>query len=172
MNENDFLDSVIKENPDVLIIEDNSDFKDTNQTMIVSEHKESDPLTVFEWHKVYGALFNMEAEAPKQFNESRDRYECTASNARSLAKETNSGKMPTVAWGYDYDGTFYVATCDPKFNYYCEFAEKCSANLLSMKSNENSMNITDFVNFAMDADVRIYTGFTWSQSYENIKKKI
>jgi len=141
-------------------------------SIIISEAAEGENRAIFEWHKVYGSLFNLEKEANDQFEASSSRFECGAANAEYISTTVLEEKeKPTVLWGYfssyEWAGVKYeswsVATCDPKYNYYCEYADQCFSNLLH---SNVSMNFTQFVEFGKTADVWIYSGFNWDEMYE------
>jgi len=169
------VDTYLKLHPDLVIIHgsapDHTSASNGND-IIVSEWAEGDNRAIFEWHKVYGSLFNLEKEANDQFEDSSSRFDCGTSNAKHLATTVLSDKeKPTVLWAtftdyVGYDGTpvreWTVATCDPKYNYYCEFADHCYSNLLH---SDKAMDLEEFIEFGKKADVWIYTGFNWDDVY-------
>jgi hypothetical protein len=138
-----------------------------NNTLNWSEFAEEGNKATFEWHKVMGALFNLELLANQQFEESSSRYDCVSDNADWLLSQSqqssSSVSKPTVLWAYKtWNGDWDVARCDDKYHYYCEFAEACSSTLLH--SNDGSipvgswepdgfhMTFDEFVEFGKDAD--------------------
>mmetsp|Transcript_2237 Transcript_2237/g.2703 ORF Transcript_2237/g.2703 Transcript_2237/m.2703 type:complete len:470 (+) Transcript_2237:359-1768(+) len=183
------------DHPETLIIRDSVVPGEAN-SFVISENDEDLNLEIYEWHKVVGALFNLEATATEQFDEAEARYLCNSDNAaiiaeqRRLEEKSDDGK-PKVVWAYhsSWDPTnmyWDVARCekpteeDPEgnYNYYCQFAEQCSAELLH--SNEGSIpnawtdgdfHMTDeeFFEFAKDADYFIYTDNNWDTVYEMFK---
>jgi iron complex transport system substrate-binding protein len=135
-----------------------------DQTMLISEQKEASNKAIFEWLKFYSTLFNMEAVANQIVNETAARYDCVSSNANTMAQADTS--VPTAVWAYysDYPGYegWNLASCDPVFNYYCEYAKDCHVNLLS---SDELMSHTNFSNFAKDADVFFYMSTDWDEVY-------
>lgn len=156
------------DNPDLLIIHGSSpsDVSVTNgNNIIVSESSEGSNRAIYEWHKVYSALYNLEGEGNDQFEASNDRFQCGETNAVYISTTVLDEKeKPTVLWGgySSWSDAWVVATCDPKSNYYCEFADTCFSTLLH---SDASMNLTQFLEFGKDADVWIYTQFNWADTY-------
>jgi hypothetical protein len=137
-----------------------------DQTILISEEKEASNKAIFEWLKFYSTLFNKEALANQIVNETAARYDCVSSNANTAAQADSS--IPTAVWAYysTYPGHvgWDLASCDPVFNYYCEYAKDCHVNLLS--SNE-LMSHNNFSSFAKDADVFFYMSADWDEVYAN-----
>lgn len=171
----------LEENPELVIIHGGSPSNESitnSNNIIVSEASEGENRAIFEWHKVYGALFNLEKEANDQFEESSSRFDCGIGNAKYLSTTVlEEKKKPTVLWAfysdYIYLETRYtswsIATCDPTYNYYCEYADKCFSEILHAS---NSMNITEFVNFGKEADVWIYSGYNWADMYAEFGEEL
>jgi len=168
----------ITANPQVAILESSGA---GNKTLNWNAYEENGNKATYEWHKVMGALFNLEKLANEQFDESSDRYDCVSDNAAYLEESSTSTERrlsvptrnlaaddtkPVVLWAskiWNQTG-FDVARCDPEFEYYCELAASCSSTLLH--SNEGSINniyeegsmhmtVEEFVEFGKDADVWI-----------------
>ncbi len=173
------------EHPDTIVIQSNG-----NTDFAISENTEGGNLPTYEWHKVVASLFNLEATANAQFEEAEERYLCNSDNAATIAEQrrldsgsNKEAEKPSVVWAYHstyYEGNYYwdVARCDDKFEYYCEFAEKCSANLLHSNNGtipntwaEGDFHMTDeeFFEFAKDADYFIYTDNNWDATYARFK---
>jgi len=175
------VEGYLEENPDLVIIHGsapNADSPSNGNNIIVSEASEADNKAIFEWHKVYASFYNLEKEANDQFEASSSRFDCAAANAEYLSTTVLDEKeKPNVLWGYfsdyTYNGVVYqswsVATCDPKKNYYCEYAETCFSNLLHSK---NSMTTAEFMNFGKEADVWIYSGYNWADVYEKFGSEL
>jgi len=175
----------VRENPDIVIIhggEPKNTSGSVNHNIIVSESKEGTNRAVFEWHKVFGSLYNLEKEANDQFEASSKRFDCGTDNAKYLSTTVLAEKVkPTVLWGYfvDYmgwDGNpvqyWNVATCDPKYNYYCEFADHCQSNLLHKDNTATNMELSEFIEFGKNADVWIYSGFNWNDVYAEFNSSL
>jgi hypothetical protein len=172
----------ITANPQVAILESSGA---GNKTLNWNAYEENGNKATYEWHKVMGALFNLEKLANEQFDESSDRYDCVSDNAAYLEESRTSierrlsvptrnlaadDTKPVVLWAskaYKQEG-FDVARCDPEFEYYCELAASCSSTLLH--SNEGSINtyyadgsmhmtVEEFVEFGKDADVWILPAY-------------
>lgn len=158
----------IEENPEIVILGSTGI---GNKTMNWSAFAEEGNKATYEWHKVMGALFNLEKLANQQFEESSSRYDCASSNAELLLSESpDSSLKPTVLWAYKtWDGSWDVARCDDKYHYYCEFAEACSSTLLHSNSGSIPvgtwepdgfhMTLEEFVKFGKDADHWIIPDF-------------
>jgi hypothetical protein len=167
------LDDFLLDAPNAVVLRGLN--QDAN-AMVISESQEEESLDIYEWHKLYGALFNIEATATKQFDEAEERYECVSDMASSIVSSTEAGvtNKPKVVWAshstWSTPAFWDVARCDEKNNYYCEFANRCQAELLH--SNDGSIenyytdgdyHMTDeeFFEFAKDADHWIYTSGNW-----------
>ena len=144
----------------------------------VSLTEEDENLASFEWIKFYSLFFNLEGEANRIFEATEGRYQCAEQNAAALSCDTENNK-PIVLWGSysSYCGGWSVAKCP---NYYCEFAEACSATLLH--SNEGSiesetcgatyMTTEEFVAFGKDADYWIFTSPDYSNTFSLFKEEL
>jgi len=175
----------INANPEIVILKDSGT---GNNTLNWNAYEEDGNKATYEWHKVMGALFNLEKLANEQFEESSDRYDCASDNAayilseassssrrlseptRALA-ETDSPRKPTVLWASKaWGGGWDIARCDSSNEYYCEFATACSATLLHSNagsipvggSDDMNMNLTEFVEFGKDADYWIYSNYIYA----------
>ena len=171
-------------NPEIVILKDNGT---GNKTLNWNSYEEDGNRATYEWHKVMGALFNLEKLANEQFDQSSDRYDCASDNAAYILSEsssssrrlseptralagTDSPTKPTVLWASKaWGGGWDIARCDAANEYYCEFATACSATLLHSNSgsipvgyNEPDgfhMTLEDFVEFGKDADYWIYSNY-------------
>merc|ERR1712194_721362 len=123
---------------------------------------------IFEWIYFYAVLFNKEKLAKRTVRKTENRYDCTAKNAQSSFTEP---KLVAV-WAYysDYPGYegWRIATCDPKYNYYCEYTDACNINLLH---SSTSLSDSQFVEFAKDADILFYSSDSWDKWYVSGEKK-
>jgi ABC-type Fe3+-hydroxamate transport system substrate-binding protein len=176
--------SFLEEHPDVAVMR-TGDTSDPN-SFIISEDAEQSNQAIYEWHKVIGALFNKEALANENFDASSARYECAEQNAAELV--SSSGTKPKVAWAYysNWTGTPFwdVARCDQKNNYYCQFADACSAEILHSnggsienpyyfgEGDDYHMTNEEFFSFAKDADVFIYLNNDFYDVYETYKDEL
>lgn len=140
----------------------------TNKTILESRYLEGPSKAIFEWIYFYAALFNKEKLAKRTVRKTVNRYDCTATNAQSSFTET---KLVAV-WAYysDYPGYegWRIATCDPKYNYYCEYTDACNINLLH---SSTSLKDSQFVEFAKDADILFYSSDSWDKWYVSGEKK-
>jgi hypothetical protein len=140
-----------------------------NNTVIVSAFEEKTNAGVYEWNKYFSTFFNLEARANELYDEITENYDCIAENAARVASD--AGTKPVVLWAY-YSATYSgwdVAKCP---NYYCEYAEICSADLLnsfdgSIEGWEGAKLMTDeeFLAFGKDADVWIFPSADWDTVY-------
>jgi len=175
------ITAYLENNPDLVTLYGSSPFSTmpTHKNRIaISESSEGENRAIFEWHKVFGSLFNLEKEANDQFEASSGRFDCGTANAEYISTTVlEENEKPNVLWGYYsnyvWGGVTYtswsVATCDPKYNYYCEYADKCYSNLLHANA---SMNKTEFMNFGKEADVWIYSGYNWNEMYEEFGEEL
>lgn len=174
------LSEYLVDKPDALV------FRSSNQgsnVFVVSEKDEAESLDIYEWHLIYGALFNLEETANKQFAEAEERFLCNSHNAEFIFKNRESEtKKPTVMWARysDWAAPFYwdVGRCDAQNEYYCDFAQRCAAELLHSNNGtvpniyeDGDFHMTDseFFEFAKDADHWIYTGYNWDTTYDKFK---
>lgn len=180
----DNKDQFFADHPDVVVIGSGSDANYID----FSTYLEAESKDIYEWHKVFGALFNLEKLANDQFDASSDRFDCASANAKYLTDHRDSSSSkPVVAWAYysdpsTWEGTgepyWDVARCDAKNLYYCEFATACDADILHSNdgSIENNyyaddfhMTSDEFFAFAKDADHWIYTAGNWDAVYAEFK---
>jgi hypothetical protein len=155
----------------------------TPRHMVVAETAEKTNKAVFEWHKVYGALYNMEGQANAYFQETADRYDCGRANAdfvankRALSNAGDGDGAVKVLWAYwiDYYGTtgWSLGHCP---NYYCEYAEDCRAEFMEPEVpgsidcwGNACMTDEEFNAFAKDADVWIYPSENFNEVYKSKK---
>lgn len=142
-----------------------------NNSVIVSAFNEKTNAGVYEWNKYFSAFFNLEALANELYEEINNNYLCTAENAGRAA--TDAATIPTVLWAYfssTYNG-WDVAKCP---NYYCEYAEICSVDLLN--SFEGSiqgfggsklMTTEEFLAFGKEAEHWIFPSGDWVNVYSD-----
>ena len=139
-------------------------------------------MATFDWIGLYGALFNLEAEANRIAAETLERYECSSSNAAILSADLPEDERPTVLWANYFDGyNWSVAECTTwDETYYCEYAKHCGANILgrpedvgyapaSLGGNYWYINDDELLELGKDADVWIYPSNTWDKVYAEKK---
>ena len=181
-----------------------------SNTIHFSGSMEAESKDIYEWHKVFGALFNLEEFANEQFNESVDRYDCAADNADFLAEQRRDRRLafenamttpvrkksdvqrklaakPKILWAshtkYGYNETigsynlpaWDIGDCSTVNNYYCEFAAECQADILHSNTGSIAangagtsfhLNLTEFIEFAKDADMWIYPAPNFDATYD------
>lgn len=143
----------------------------------VSESYENTNFGTFEWHKFYATFFNLEAEANKQYQQSQERYACMEENAAIATADT---PKPTLLWAYysTYSKGWSVGKCP---NYYCEYAQACSANILDSTGGNWSvpvpgydgvfdLSLDEILEFGKDADYWIYPSNDWQDVYSTNKE--
>eukprot|EP00527_Entomoneis_sp_CCMP2396_P000419 CAMPEP_0198144958 /NCGR_PEP_ID=MMETSP1443-20131203/19901_1 /TAXON_ID=186043 /ORGANISM="Entomoneis sp., Strain CCMP2396" /LENGTH=448 /DNA_ID=CAMNT_0043808463 /DNA_START=90 /DNA_END=1436 /DNA_ORIENTATION=+ len=135
----------------------------------VSESSEKSNAAIFEWVKFYSAFFNLEEVANDVVEAADFRFECIKEKTGLFA--TDSPTKPKVLWAYysHYCGGWDVGECP---NYYCEFAEACSVDILSSSEGSNAaaealcfakyMTTEEFVEFGKDADYWFYPNTNWN----------
>lgn len=184
-------DAFFLEYPEVVVVGAFSSGVEESRKIIVGPSNEEESKDIYEWHKVFGALFNLEKVANDQFDASSSRYDCASDNAGFLFEQEQFPIVtPKVAWAYYSDPSFWggsgepywdVARCDDKYNYYCEFADACLAEILHSNSGsignewldgDYHMTTEEFMNFAKDADHWIYTGFNWDNVWEQFGSEL
>ena len=158
--------------PDRVIIDNSimtSAGQGTTLTILENAYLEGPAQGNFEWIYFYAALFNKEKAAKKAVKEASKRYDCTEANAKFTF---SSPVKPTAIWAYysDYPGYegWFSATCSPKSNYQCEYAKSCNIDL---KTTSSFMTDSQFVAFAKDADIFIYSSNNWDTFYTPGRKK-
>ena len=143
--------------------------KNESRRVVIMEAAEKLNIAIFEWQKLYGAMFNREKDSNDIFDETETTYECVSSEASELAATISTKEK--IVWAYYsiYCDGWDVAECP---NYYCEYAELCDADFLH--SSEGSlvgdyggicMNNTEFEEHAADADVWIYASPDFEDVY-------
>ena len=141
----------------------------TTKTILENAYLEGPAQGNFEWIYFYAALFNKEKDAKKAVKDASKRYDCTEANAKFTFA---SPVKPTAIWAYysDYPGYegWFSATCSPKSNYQCEYAKSCNIDL---KTTSSFMTDSQFVAFAKDADIFIYSSNNWDTFYTPGRKK-
>ena len=171
----ELLGEWLDDHPGAVVLESPWGDKNGRNALVVSESKEGSNEAIFEWHEYYGALFNLEGMAAETVEETRSRYECYTNNAAVLAADLPDDKKPTVLWAYwsNYHNAWDVADCPG--NYYCEYAERCSADILehpdgvgSVKDEDyGTVYMTDeeFLEHGKDADHWIVPSPDWNTLY-------
>lgn len=139
-------------------------------SIFITEYSEKTNAGIFEWVKFYAAFFNLEKLANEVVDAAQDRWDCVADNA-ALVESDSFDKKPTVLWAYytEYCNGWDVGVCP---NYYCEFAEACSADILSStdgvfrpECGATYMTTEQLVEFGKDADHWIYSWTDWDTVY-------
>jgi len=163
------------DHPDRIIIDD--DFMTSvemikDRVMLESSYLEGPSKAIFEYIFFYAALYNKEKSATEIANETEGRYVCTSQNAIKYA-ETNDIPKSTAVWAYfsDFPGFegWFSGTCDPTYNYYCEYSEDCNIELLW---TSDTMTDEQFEEFAKDADIFFYNSDNWDSAYEEKKEML
>ena len=145
----------------------------TDKTMTENGYLEGPTKAIFEWLFFYATLYNKERMALEIANESEERYDCTAQNAYYNFQNDVDAAKPTAIWAYysnypGYEG-WQSATCDPSYNYYCEYSDACNINLLH---TSEPMNDTQFEAFAKKADLFFYSSNDWDNVYDSKKEML
>jgi iron complex transport system substrate-binding protein len=147
-----------------------------NTTVKVSEYAEKTNEAIFEWIKFYSTFFNLEAKANEVFNITQERWNCVAQSASRV--QSDNPNKPVVLWAYysDYCGGWDSGECP---NYYCEFAQRCSATLLSSTAGTFSekckavyLTTDELVALGKDADYWIYPSPDWNTTYYLFKNQL
>jgi iron complex transport system substrate-binding protein len=147
-----------------------------NTTVKVSEYTETTNAAIFGWIKFYSAFFNLEATANAVFQAAQGRWNCVSENANRV--QSDNPNKPVVLWAYysEYCGGWDSGQCP---NYYCEYAQQCSAELLSSTDGQlidkcGSVYLTteQLVALGMDADYWIYPSNDWNNTYALFKDQL
>mmetsp|Transcript_9231 Transcript_9231/g.15352 ORF Transcript_9231/g.15352 Transcript_9231/m.15352 type:complete len:683 (-) Transcript_9231:123-2171(-) len=149
-----------------------SAYPSTLFNVTISSFAETTNEAIYEWNKFFAVFFNLEKEANELFQESSGRYQCVAEEAVDIVDVIDKGVKPTVIWAAytNYTGVdgWSVAQCP---NYYCEYAEKCSAELINSRDGTidyfgTTLFTTEaFVELAKDAEHWIYPAGNWEEAY-------
>lgn len=161
------------DHPERLIFDASWQITPSDRTVSIGASKEGPNADVFEWLEFYSLFFNKEAEAKRILDSTSQRAQCISSNAQTL-QETD-GETVQAIWAYysNWDPsvppTWSLATCDPKFNYYCEFAQACNVDLISVTNDGTAPGLTneEFSVLAKDADVFFYVSTDFDTVYAN-----
>lgn len=145
-------------------------------TVKVSEYTEKSNAAVFEWIKFYSLFFNLEAKANEVFSLTEERWDCVAANAELVTSD--SPNKPVVLWAYysDYCMGWDSGECP---NYYCEYAQVCSATLISSTEGNFSetcgavyLSTEQLVELGKDADHWIFPSENWNETYTLFKDQL
>lgn len=79
-----------EKHPEVVFI---NSVGDAPNDLHVTGSSEAESKDIYEWHKVFGALFNQEKMANEEFTASVDRYDCAADNAAYLVETRTARKL-------------------------------------------------------------------------------
>lgn len=161
-----------EDHPDRIIIDDDfmtSVEQITDRVILESSYLEGPSKAIFEWIFLYAALYNKEKSATEIANESEGRYDCTSQNAVNYAVKNNIPKS-TAVWAYfstfpGFEG-WISGTCEPTYNYYCEYADHCNIELLT---TADTMTDEQFEEYAKDVDIFFYNSDNWGSVYEEKK---
>jgi iron complex transport system substrate-binding protein len=148
-----------------------------NVSIKVSEYTEITNAGIFEWIKFFSAFYNLEAKANEVFDLTEQRWDCV-SEAASIVETTDS-PAPIVLWmAYiDYCDGWDIGSCP---NYYCEYAQRCSATIIesnitgnfSSVCQSNYLSIDEVVEIGKNADYWIYPAPDWNETYALFKDKL
>jgi len=173
----DNLKKHLAEFPDAVVIANSWTNPDTENHLIVSETAEtSSNKAVFEWHKVYAALYNLEHLGNDIAEQTAARYDCGANNAAIVSADNAPKKVLWASW-LDY-GDIKAWTLGSCPNYYCEFAEHCSSEFMQPTEEQKGsvdcfgsacMTDEEFMIFAKDADVWVFPADDWNVIYKSKK---
>ena len=147
-----------------------------NESIRVTEYLETTNAAIFEWIKFFSAFYNLEAKANEIFDTTETRWDCV-SKAASLA--VTSDDKPNVLWMtyVDFCDGWDIGTCP---NYYCEYAEQCSASIIktttvgnfSEACQKNYFTIDQVVEIGKDADYWFYLAPDWNMTYNLFKEEL
>lgn len=147
------------------------------QTQVkINEYEEKTNAAIFEWIKFYSAFFNLEAKANEVFALAEERWDCVSAEANRV--QSDSPNKPIVLWAY-YDGMYCkgwaLGTCP---NYYCEFAQECSATLVQSDEGNttgfctNIYSTEQILELGATADYWIYPSDNWNETYSDFKDQL
>ena len=180
-----FKQDFVTAHPDALILEGPLGDRDGARALSLAASQERTNVATFDWIGLFGALFNLEAEANRIAADTLERYECSSSNAAQLSADVPATQQrPTVLWAQYFNGYGWsVAECTTwQETYYCEYAKHCGADILSRpehvgSSPEGPLNglyfyVSDeeLLELGRDADVWIYASQTWDAVYKEKKE--
>jgi len=178
------LNAWIELHPDVPILSNPWTDPTSPNRFIISESAETaSNQAVFEWHKVFAALFNLEHAGNDIFSETADRYDCVSENAVTIESDKEKPKVLWASyvdffdsWSNTTTTGWQIGSCP---NYYCNFVEHCAAEFMEPEEGEEGskdcwgspcMTDTEFVIFAQDADYWIYSSDNFNVVYEQKKE--
>lgn len=179
----EMLDQWIANHPEVPILSNSWTDPTLPNRFIISESAETESnQAVFEWHKVFAALYNLEHLGNDVFEETANRYDCVAANAATVESDQEA---PKVLWASyvdffsSWDNTtttgWQIGFCP---NYYCNFVEHCAGEFMQPEEGKQGskdcwgrpcMTDQEFQEFAQDADFWIYSSDNFNTVYENKK---
>jgi hypothetical protein len=168
----------LKRHPDAIIYGGQFGDPEANNTIIVSYTKERTNVATFDWLALHAALFNLERESNRIAAETKDRYDCSANNARQLSAERTD--RPVVLWAtyFDYENLGWSIGECPTWNHtwYCELAEHCGATILQRPEGVGTdkdgywyLDDQQLLELGKDADIFFYPINTWDTTYNRSK---
>ena len=144
-----------------------------------SSYTEATNEAIYEWIKFFAAFFNEEKKANTLVFSSQQRYRCYAKVSKDIVDATDGGVKPKLLWASytNYNGVdgWDVAECP---NYYCEYANLCSADLINSRAGtidyfgKKLFTTKAFVALAKNAPHWIYPSSNWDEAYGKYKTEL
>lgn len=128
-------------------------------SIAVTAQRENSVLAEAESVEFFSLFFNRERAAMDVVENIDARFDCLERDVADNYIADSNFVRPTVVWVNYYNG-WSVGTCPG--NYYCELVHAAGGEILTNpgpgSANYGYLNDTEFVSFAQDADVLLYTG--------------
>lgn len=144
-----------------------------------SSYLEATNEAIFEWIKFFAAFYNEEKKANTLVFSSQQRYRCYAKVSSDIVDASDGGVKPKLLWASytNFNGVdgWDVAECP---NYFCEYANLCSADLINSRAGTidyygTKLFTTEaFVALAKNAPHWIYSSNNWDEAYGKYKTQL
>ncbi len=136
-----------------------------------ADYMEQEPLGRAEWIRVYGMLFGKETIADSIFNRVSLIYKQIESDTHARASLQNFDSIPTVLYGIDFNGTWYVAGGK---SYMAKMFASAGANYIfkeTTHSGSEAMAFESVYDKGYDADVWLFLyNDATDKTYNDLKR--
>ncbi len=136
-----------------------------------ADYMEREPLGRAEWIRVYGMLFGKETIADSIFNSVSLIYKQIESDTHARASLQNFDSIPTVLYGIDFNGTWYVAGGK---SYMAKMFASAGANYIfkeTTHSGSEAMALESVYDKGYDADVWLFLyNDATDKTYNDLKR--
>jgi hypothetical protein len=166
----------LKRHPDAIIYAGAFGNPDGNRTITISYTKERTNVAMFDWLALHAALFNLERESNRIAAETKERYDCSAANAKQLLTErgVDRAERPQILWATYFDGYNWTIGDCPTWDHtwYCELAEHCGVSIIQRPEGVGTeqdgfwyLDDQQLLELGKDAEIFFFPMTTWDATY-------